>query len=814
MPERVDGQPTGPPASEPEERARRMMNLAFDAFVEVDSAGRVVNWNPQAKRIFGWSRTEMLRRVICETLVPTRYREEYQNVFRQFLDAQEGPKGVHVTQMTGVHMDGNEVLLEFVPLRMPCADGSHILAFVRDITERRRTEKALMDNEEGYRTIIDHIADGYCEVDLAGIYTFVNDAYCRMMGLPMNQVLGRNFSSLVPPEQSRMVYELFFSVFKSGKSAQVEYERNVKGKASQFVEESIALKKDRDGRPIGYVCIMRDVTARKLNEQELARAKQAAEAANRAKSEFVANMSHEIRTPLNGIVGMTDLALETELTQEQREYLETVKLSADSLLTVINDVLDFSKMEAGKLDIELIDFDLRNTLENTIKTLALRANQKGLELLCEVAPEVPETVRGDSARVRQVLVNLIGNAIKFTDQGEVVLTVYVEGEDGADRVLHFVISDTGIGIPPEKLKSIFAPFTQADSSTTRKYGGTGLGLTISTGLVELMNGKIWVKSKVGKGAQFHFTLRVGVADLKGIVVETVARPEILRGAKVLVVDDSRTNRRILTGMLTRWEMQLTSVESGEEALAELSAARAAGAPYQLVIADLLMPKMDGFGLVERIRSVPGLSTATIMMLTSAGQRGDAARCKEVGVAAYLMKPILQSELREAIARVLGAREQQGAIPLVTRYPPRDVRDHNASLRILLAEDNAVNQLLAARLLVKRGHRVTVVSNGREALEALEKNTFDLALMDVQMPELDGFEATAVIREKEKTSGKHLTVIAMTAHAMSGDRERCLKAGMDDYISKPIRTQELTELLGRYSPAASTETNSQKSPARR
>jgi signal transduction histidine kinase/CheY-like chemotaxis protein len=543
----------------------------------------------------------------------------------------------------------------------------------------------------------------------------------------------------------------------------------------------------------------REIVVRKRAEADMRRAKDAAEDASRAKSEFLANMSHEIRTPLNGVMGMTDLALETELTQEQRECLETVKISADSLLTVINDILDFSKIEAGKINLEAIDFNLRDSLEATLKTLALRADEKGLELLCEVAPEVPEVVQGDSSRLRQVVVNLVGNAIKFTDEGEVALKVQFEAGDGDDRIFHFTVSDTGVGIPPEKQNMIFQPFTQADTSTTRKYGGTGLGLTISTRLVGIMGGKMWVESKVGRGTQFHFTVRLGVADAKAIEVGTIAPPEILRDVKVLVVDDNRTNRRILEGMLKRWDMKSTSVEGGEEALAQLSAAREMGEPYGLILTDMHMPKMDGFALVERIRQRPELSTATIMMLTSAGHRGDAARCQELGVSAYLLKPIRQSELREAIARVLGAREQKGAIPLITRYSLQDARDPSACLRVLVAEDNLVNQRLATRLLEKRGHRVVVAANGREALDALAKESFDLVLMDVQMPEMDGCEATAALREreKEKGGGTHQPVIALTAHAMKGDRERCLAAGMDGYLAKPIRSQELDTLLESY-----------------
>ena len=527
----------------------------------------------------------------------------------------------------------------------------------------------------------------------------------------------------------------------------------------------------------------------KTTQEELALAKEEAEKANQAKSLFLANMSHDIRTPMNGIIGMTDLCLDTELDDEQKEYLGMVKSSADSLLSLLNDILDFSKIEGDMLELEQIDFNLNNAVEDTVRSLAFLAHNKGLELACRIHRDVPVALVGDPGRLRQVIVNLAGNSLKFTEKGEVIVEVKLEAENEDDVLLHFLVRDTGIGIPREKQEKIFEAFSQADESTTRQYGGTGLGLDISSKLASMMGGKIWVESEPGEGSTFQFTAKFGLQKMP-LSHRKLEMPD-LKGLPVLMIDDNATNRQILEEILIGWKMAPTIVES-VDVLGALEDAGRSGRPFSLVLLDAHVSEKDGFEIAVKINENPEWAAPMIMMTSSVGMRGDAEKCRKLGIAAYLTKPIKRSELFDAILTVL---DIQGAEPgtkgLVTKH---SIRESKTQRRILLAEDNVVNQRLAVKLLTKRGHHVTVAENGKEAVAAFIKEPFDLILMDVQMPEMDGFEATAVIREREKETGGRIPIIAMTAHAMKGDRERCLEAGMDEYVSKPIRPQAVVDAI--------------------
>jgi two-component system, sensor histidine kinase and response regulator len=670
----------------------------------------------------------------------------------------------------------------------------------QEIAVRKQTESALRESEQRARLLLDSTAEAIYGLDLLGQCTFLNRAALRLLGYSeSSELLGRNMHDVAhhsrPDGSHYPVNECpIYETLRHSTACHREAEVMWRSDGSMFPAEYWSYPVERDGQVVGAVVTLIDISARRATEEAILMAKEAAESANRAKSEFLANVSHEIRTPMNGIIGMTELALDTPLNQEQREYLQLVRSSADSLLRVINDVLDFSKIEAGRLDLDQMDFDLPEVVNQTLKTLAVRAHKKGLELSCRIAPDVPQMFSGDPDRVRQILVNLVGNAIKFTPKGSVIVDVarHADNAETEPFRLHLVVRDTGIGIPSNKQQIIFEAFSQADGSTTREYGGTGLGLTITKRLVEMMGGKIWVQSQLGEGSTFHFTLKLGPPQ-QGTSAPNAARAE-LESLHVLIVDDNETNRLILDEMLKNWRMMPTLAESGEAALMAMRWARDRGDSFPLVLLDGHMPGMDGFEVARRIKADPTLAGATIMMLTSDRQAGDAARCRELGIKVYLVKPIGQSDLLDGILNALGAQ----ILDLGTSALDQEQKV-TRRLRLLLAEDNPVNARLTLILLRKWGHHVVTASNGREALDLLEAagfSGFDAILMDVQMPEMDGMEATAAIRAREREFGIHLPIIGVTAHAMKGDRERCLKAGIDGYVSKPIRPASLASELMR------------------
>jgi len=675
------------------------------------------------------------------------------------------------------------------------------IASFLDITERKQMEEELRESEHSLKkaqeagqlenaklfAMISAMEEGVVFADSSNVIVEVNQYFCNFVGRKRDEILGKTIEEFHLGDVREKVMK-HIEFFRASSGSDVVVIQRAIGEAEVvFRIQPIYV----EGHYTGVLVNVVDVT-------DFVHAMRMAEDANTAKSEFLANMSHEIRTPMNAVIGMADLALDTELTDEQREYLEIIKNSGGSLMTLINDILDFSKIESKKLDLDPIEFHLPDSLADTLRPLVVRAHEKGVELVYQIQAGVPDILIGDPGRLRQVLVNLAGNAIKFTEQGEIVLDVAKEYETEGKLCLRFTLTDTGIGIPLEKQATVFEPFTQADGSTTRKYGGTGLGLAISRHLIEMMGGDIRVESQPGEGSSFQFRVLFEQPKTPTLLSVDLEKVQV-KDLPVLVVDDNAVNRRLLQEILTKWGMKPTLAPSGEEAIEALEQARIQGISLDLILLDVMMPEMDGFETASQIRSRFGSSGSVIMMLTSAGQRGDAARCRELGISAYLTKPIKQSDLFDAIITVMALRSQSAeARTVITRHSLRETTSERAAssrnLHILLAEDNVVNQKVATKILGNWGHSVVVASNGREAVDACEKERFDLILMDIQMPELDGFEATQILREKEKDGRRRLPIVAMTAHAMQGDMEKCLAAGMDGYVSKPINRDELFSVI--------------------
>ena len=785
-----------------EEKFRAIFENAAEGIFQTTPEGRYLSANPALGRMYGYDSpadlmgdfVDLDRRLYVE---PGRRAE--------FVSQIERCGAIAGFESRVVRRDGREIWIR-ENARAVRDDAGRLLYYegnVADVTEQRRAEEDLRQGERRFRSLVEASASIVWSRLPSGQFETEQADWAEFTGQSLAEYVGWGWLDAIHPEDQLRTAQAWSAASAQATVYEIEHRlRRDDGEYRHMLGRAVPLLAG-DGTVQEWVGVHADIDAQKKAEAAMRVAKEAAEAASRAKGEFLANMSHEIRTPMNGILGMTELALDTDLTGQQREYLGLVKSSADALLTVINDILDFSKIEAGKLDLDPTPFALRDCVDETLKTLALRAHGKGLELSGRIAPDLPDDVIGDSGRLRQILVNLVGNALKFTERGEVVVSVEADaGETAEDVALHLSVRDTGIGIPKDKLKAIFEPFEQADGSTTRKYGGTGLGLAISMKLVDLMGGRVWVESEPGRGSTFHFTARLArqphAAKRRGR-----ADPEQLRDLPILVVDDNRTNLRILDEVLASWGAHPTQAESGPAALKALRVAKAEGRPYPVVLLDGMMPDMDGYAVAEWIKADPSLAGTLVVMLTSNDKTGELARCQALGIAARLTKPVRQSELFDVLMSLLPTGEGHAPEHVQTvAAGPQPSPPPRGGLKILLAEDHVVNQKVVTSLLEKRGHAVTVAGDGKQALAARAKAPFDLILMDVQMPEMDGFEAVAAIREDEAMRGlPRMPIVALTAHAMKGDRERCLAGGYDAYVPKPIRSETLLATIAELTSQA-------------
>ncbi|WP_201494867.1 response regulator [Rubrivivax sp. A210] len=768
-----------------------------------DSEGYCTYVNAEAERLLGWSREELVGRKVHETI-------HHQTADGSPLAAEDCPVKCAVELLGEAHLedqvftrkDGSTFPVSLVSKAVHDAAGrpDGTVAAFQDISERQRSELTLRLTQERLNLALEGSAMALWDWEIANNRMFVSDRGAELFGEPAEArwMDSRALLEAIHADEAEAVRQALMAAITGIKpyfKEEFRMYRRGSGDWNWVSCHGMVVERDAQGRATRMTGTAAGIGERKAAERDLLQAKEAAERASRVKSDFLANMSHEIRTPMNGVIGMTELALDTELSEEQRGYLNLVKGSADALLDIINDILDFSKIEAGRMTLESIAFDLDALLRTTLKAMALRAHQKGLELLLHMAPGVPERLVGDPGRLRQVIVNLVGNAIKFTETGEVELAVSrVDTGTGSLAVLCFEVRDTGIGIPEDKQKTVFESFSQADTSTTRNYGGTGLGLSISAQLVAMMGGRIGLASEPGRGSTFDFTIELPVLP------ETqLTAPARLAGLHALVVDDNASSRGVLSQMLQGFAMHARAVAGGAAALEELQAAAAEGRPYDLALIDLQMPGMDGFELAARLRSSASLAGLPLLMLSAESRRGDAERCRELGIAAHLMKPASKSELHDALLTARG-EPPAGRGNAAARQAPRESRHR---LALLLAEDNKVNQTLAVRLLEKLGHSVTVAGNGAEALQCWQQGRFDAILMDVDMPVLNGYQATQKIRELEAGSDRRIPIVAMTAHAMKGAREECLQQGMDGYLTKPIDTEALWQQLDAIAQAASS-----------
>ncbi|QIN79092.1 PAS domain S-box protein [Rubrobacter marinus] len=780
---------------ESEERFRALSDATLEG-IAITEGGRILEVNRAFARLFGYDDvSELVGRDVLDYVSPSS---------RELVEERRASGYARSYEATGLRGDGTTFPIE-IHGKLSSYKGREVrVTAVRDVSERKEAEKALRESEARHRAVVDTASDAIITMTKDGTVRSFNPGAERIFGYGTGEMVGRPLSVLMP-ERLRGAHETGFRRYLGGGEARVVGKGPVElaglRKDGEEFPLELSLGEMREEGDILFTGIIRDVTGRKKAEAAMQEAAEAAEAASRAKSDFLANMSHEIRTPMNGVIGMTELLLGTPLDPEQRDYAETVRSSGEHLLSVINDILDFSKIEAGKVRLEEISFDLRATVEEVARLLAGRAEDKGLELINFVEYDVPAAVKGDPFRLRQVLTNLIGNAIKFTERGEVVLRTALVEEAGGEATVRFEVLDTGIGIEAAELERLFESFSQADASTTRRYGGTGLGLAISKQLVELMGGEIGVESVPGQGSTFHFTARLEERP----EAEGGAEPGgELRGLRILIVDDNATNRKILRKQVAPWGMVSDAVESGWRAMEYLRAAAGAGEPYDLAILDMQMPNKDGLQLARSIKADPLLRDVRLVMLTSMGQRGEGEEARRAGIAAYLTKPVRQVELRDALATVAASRstaqattppDDAGEDALVTRHGLAEKRA-GARPHLLVAEDNPVNQKVALRTLERLGYRIDVVENGLEALEALARVPYAAVLMDVQMPGMGGYEATREIRRREG-SERHTPIIAMTANAMSGDREAALASGMDDYIAKPVKAEALEGMLQNW-----------------